>query len=339
MANDLVADITGLVDEARPRFLAATVDKSIVFEREAAFAVQAIMAQSFTRDTALQNPQSVVNAVANISAMGLTLNPAKRQAYLVPRDGKICLDVGYIGLLDIAIESGAIRWGQAELVYAADRFVLQGVDQQPLHERNPFAPPADRGNVIGVYVVVKTRDGDFLTTTMAIDEILSIRDRSSAWKKRQSGPWLSDFGEMAKKTVIKRAYKLWPKSEKLDRVVHHLNTEGEEGLDVFENEPSGGDVDPLEQPRYLGLSVQKAKEIRKACGEALKKWNVDDGWGAWEILEPYGDDNDQLQAVWKALAPFSDLRAHLKKCGQEKREREAAIAAMPPEKPITEPQA
>lgn len=157
----------------------------------------------------------------------------------MPRDGKICLDISYMGLMDLAIDSGSIRWGQAELVYANDTFGLNGIDQQPTHIRNPFAK--DRGDVVGVYVVVKTADGDYLTDAMSVDEINAIRDRSSAWKawisKQKSCPWLTDWGEMAKKTVVKRAYKYWPKTERLDTAIHHLNTDGGEGLAVLSGQP------------------------------------------------------------------------------------------------------
>jgi recombination protein RecT len=322
MSNALV-EISNCVEAARSNFLAVSVDRSISFEREAGFATQALMANDFALNTAINNPQSVINAVTNISAIGLSLNPAKRQAYLVPRDGKICLDIGYIGLLDIAIETGSIRWGQADLVHSSDSFILNGVDKQPTHSRQPFAQ--DRGDVIGVYVIVKTSGGDYLTTTMAMDEVIAIRDRSSAWKNSQKGPWKTDFGEMAKKTVIKRAYKLWPKTDKLDRAIHHLNTETGEGLEPIDN---GGTYDPLDQPKYLGLTALRSKEIRKLAGTALEKFNVDNEYGAWE--EVCGiTDNEEKNALWLALRPFSDLRASIKRHAAEQRERDAAIAAMP----------
>ncbi|SPW12827.1 Recombinational DNA repair protein (RecE pathway) [Cronobacter sakazakii] len=46
-----------------------------------------------------------------------------------------------------------------------------------------FDTKEQRGEVVGAYVVVKTDDGDYLTHTMRIEDIYSIRDRSEAWKK------------------------------------------------------------------------------------------------------------------------------------------------------------
>lgn len=226
-------DIIGTKDA----FLSVLTDRSINFEREAEFAIQSLMNSDYAIKIATENRQSVVNAVTNIAAIGISLNPAKKQAYLVPRDRKICLDISYIGLMDLAMDTGSLRWAQAALVYSNDTFSLTGFDKAPDHTFNPFS--TDRGDVVGVYVVVKTADGDYLTTTMGVDEVNSIRDRSSAWKawisKKASCPWVTDWGEMAKKTCVKRAYKFWPKTERLETAIHHLNTDSGEGLAVLEH--------------------------------------------------------------------------------------------------------
>ncbi len=240
MSNDLALiekDIYG----ARDSFASVLTDRTLNFEREAGFAIQAIAANDYSIGIAKSNRQSVVDAITNIAAIGISLNPAKKQAYLVPRDKKICLDISYIGLMDLAMATGAIRWAQAELVCIGDNFALNGFDKPPTHSYRPFAK--DRGEVVGVYVVVKTADGDYLTETMSIEDVNKIRDRSSAWKawlsKQKSCPWVTDPGEMAKKTVVKRAYKYWPKTERLERAIHYLNTEGNEGLASLNQQPDG----------------------------------------------------------------------------------------------------
>lgn len=239
MATD-IAIIEQDIYGARDSFASVLTDRSLNFEREAGFAIQAIAGNDYSIGIAKANRQSVVDAVTNIAAIGISLNPAKKQAYLVPRDKKICLDISYIGLMDLAMATGAIRWAQAELVYSSDDFTLNGFDQPPTHTYNPFAK--DRGDVIGVYVVVKTADGDYLTETMSMEEVNAIRDRSSAWKawieKQKKCPWVTDPGEMAKKTCVKRAYKFWPKTERLEQAIHYLNTEGNEGLANL-NKPAG----------------------------------------------------------------------------------------------------
>ncbi|WP_368647783.1 recombinase RecT [Castellaniella ginsengisoli] len=227
MANK-IETVQALVLNTQPAFEAVLCDKSIMFQREAEFAMQIMQANDYLIDCAVKNPQSAIDAVTNIAGIGISLNPAKKHAYLVPRKGKICLDISYMGLMDLAIQSGSIRWAQAVLVHATDRFSVVGVDKPPVHERDPFAK--DRGDIIGVYVVAKTADGDYLTETMTRDEIDGIMNRSESVKAGKTTPWKTDYGEMAKKTVVKRAQKYWPKTERLEKAVHYMDTDGGEGI-------------------------------------------------------------------------------------------------------------
>lgn len=331
--TNAVSVIEGDVYGVQTAFESVSLDKSINFAREAEFALQMILASEYATKIAMSNRQSVINAVTNIAAIGISLNPAKRQAYLVPRDGKICLDLGYIGLLDLAIASGAIRWGHAELVHAEDTFILNGVDREPTHQRQPFKK--DRGAIVGVYVVVKTTHGDYLTETMAIDDVYAIRDRSSAWKawisKQKKCPWVTDEGEMIRKTVIKRASKLWPKSDRLDKAVHYLNNEGEEGLEDIQQanspqtteggikKPSGGSGKDVCRAALEAMSIEAQQYMRELAEEVKAIFhNPEAGTGpAYDRIEIDQLDSDQKLGLWYLLD--SDVRSALKKEGDTRR--------------------
>ncbi|EOK6706430.1 recombinase RecT, partial [Escherichia coli] len=71
----------------------------------------------FLAKTAQANLPSARNAIINVAAIGITLNPSSKLAYLVPRGGAVCLDISYMGLLHLAQVTGAIQWGQCKLVY------------------------------------------------------------------------------------------------------------------------------------------------------------------------------------------------------------------------------
>lgn len=217
-------------------------NQSLNFEVEAGFAVQQLESNDYLLSIAMSNQQSVINAVTNVAAIGVSLNPARKQAYLVPRDKRVCLDISYIGLVDLATQSGSIVWAKSELVYEQDQFQMGEPGTLPKHLFNPFSK--DRGQVIGAYVVAKTPSGEYLCDAMSIKEIHDIRDRSSAWKawlsKKASCPWVTDEGEMCKKTVIKRGSKLWPKNERLNMAIQHLNVELDEGIDFTSQSRSGG---------------------------------------------------------------------------------------------------
>lgn len=228
-------NLVTIVEGQRQQFVSVLADKAIEFDREAQFATQIISANDYLLKIALNNQDSLRAAVNNVAAIGISLNPASKLAYLVPRKGSVCLDISYMGLMHIAQQSGAIQWGQAAIVRKNDAFELRGIDSQPLHTYNPFS--TERGEIVGVYVVVKTDTGDYLTHAMPISEVYAIRDRSEAWKAFQKDsskkcPWNTDEGEMIKKTCVKQAAKYWPRRDRLDSAVHHLNTDGGEGIAI-----------------------------------------------------------------------------------------------------------
>jgi recombination protein RecT len=324
--------VRGDVYEVARSYFMELCDDPKVFEREAGFAIQVLSSNEYALRIATENRQSVINAVTNIAAIGISLNPAKKQAYLVPRDGKICLDISYMGLLDLAVDSGSIRWGQAELVYENDDFTLDGVDKQPIHKRKPFAK--DRGELIGTYVVVKTADGDYLTTAMSIDEVFDIRNRSAAWKawteKKKKCPWVTDEGEMVKKTVIKRAYKTWPKTDRLNRLdeaVHYLNTEAGEGLAELDQTPAKGPgVHKPTDGMMASLTIQQQNYIREVAQDVEEAFRSPQGGAdaAFERVEIEDFDNDRKVALWSCLP--SDVRSALKKVGEARKKSQEAAA-------------
>lgn len=208
----------------------AEIHGAVNYEREASFAMQELKEKSFLLNTACKNPDSLKYAILNVAAIGLSLSPVTKLAYLVPRDGKVCLDISYKGLIQLACEIGAIKWAVAELVYSEDEFIVNGMGERPIHNYKPF--DKDRGDVIGAYCVAKTFEEEYIVTSMSIDEIFEIRNSSAAWKayakdKSKKNPWVTFPGEMIKKTVIKRAYKSWPlvdkKSTRLDKAVDAMN--------------------------------------------------------------------------------------------------------------------
>lgn len=212
-------EIRQVIAKAESKF---TPSCGVEFAREQTFAIQQIEKNDHSLKVAQNNKQSLLMAMANVANVGLSLNPATKYAYLVPRDNAIHLDISYIGLIKIATDTGAIKWAKAEIVKENDKFTYKGINELPEHEMNPFG---DRGAVIGVYCVAKTVDGDYLTDTMSLQEINEVRATSKA-QRSQYSPWNTFFTEMCKKTIIKRASKTWPKTEtmeRLDRAIHVIN--------------------------------------------------------------------------------------------------------------------
>jgi recombination protein RecT len=216
-------DVIQFVSSQVDLFKGSVSDESMSWQQESQFAIQAFQKNDFLAKTAMGNPQSAQNAIINVAAIGITLNPAAKLAYLVPRDRGVHLDISYMGLLHIAQSTGSILWGQCKLVYSNDTYESNGLDVAPTHKYNAFG---NRGDVIGGYCTVKTCDGDYLTDEMSLADIKKVQ----ATSKASNGPWKTFWEEMARKTIVKRASKYWPKIDRLDKAINYLNTDAGEGL-------------------------------------------------------------------------------------------------------------
>ncbi len=212
-------DLVQFVNQQEPLFSKAVSDQSVQWAKESQFAIQLFQRSDFLAKTAISNPVSAQNAIINVAAVGISLNPASKLAYLVPRDGMVCLDISYMGLLHIAQAAGVIKWGQCKLVHENDTYEPQGLDRAPVHKYNAFGTEEQRGKVIGGYCTVKTADGDYLTEEMSLAEIKA----TEATSKAKNGPWKNFWSEMARKTIVKRASKYWPRAERMDRATDMLN--------------------------------------------------------------------------------------------------------------------
>lgn len=152
---------------------------------------------------------SIYGALMNAAAAGLELHPALGQAYLVPRGGEAQLQVGYKGLIALAARHPKIAGVDAGVIREGDTYELVEGTQPRLEIRRTLTP----GDWIAAYAVTHYADGVSVPTVMGRAEIESHRDRfSDAWKRGGKGAevWKQNPEEMAKKTVLRRAAKLWP---------------------------------------------------------------------------------------------------------------------------------
>lgn len=257
-----MSNIVEFVKQQEPLFCGALTEQTVTWAKESQFAIQYFQKNDFLAKTALSNPTSAQNAIINVAAIGITLNPASKLAYLVPRDGMVCLDISYMGLLHIAMESGVISWGQAKLVHANDTYESNGLDKAPTHKYNAFG---ERGDIVGVYCTVKTPAGDYLTEEMSLAEIEAVRKTSKA-AFSDKGPWVNHWNEMARKTVVKRASKYWPKASRLDSAIHILNEE--EGVWTEPVMPHKSEEDIREDERKRQQEV--IERVQVLCDEMAK---------------------------------------------------------------------
>lgn len=188
-------------------------------------------------------PLSVLRAVMDAATLGLEAGSPLGHAYLVPY-GKTCqLIIGYRGLIELARRSGNIQSVEAHCVFERDRFTATfGLDAKLEHEP---AWDGDRGELKAVYCVARFVGGGTHIDVMTRADVERIRGRSKAGN---NGPWKTDYNEMARKTVVRRAAKYWPLSlelaEALDIETKH-GTANDDDVLIFDAD--SGEVETMQQ--------------------------------------------------------------------------------------------
>jgi recombination protein RecT len=237
MSNQLVKSISDQLPSVRKRMQEAGFDPQAI-ARETSFAMQIIM-----KDARLQECErnSILAAIVNVANLGLTLNPAAKEAALIARydsriRGNVCvLDPMYPGLLRLAKDAGAIASGVTGVVHEADEFRLDLADNTNPISHRPCLIASKKGAAVGVYCLLTLPNGIKQPEWMDLEQVRAIRDRSDAWQafaagKIKSTPWATDELEMARKTVLKRALKYAPRGtneaqSRLDAAIEATNQE------------------------------------------------------------------------------------------------------------------
>ena len=156
------------------------------------------------------------------------------------------------GLIDLARRSGRIVTIEARIVHAKDKF-RYAFGLKPVLEHQPHQSD-EAGELIAAYAIAHLKDGGLQWDVMWRREIETIRKRS---KMGHSGAWVSDYEEMAKKTVLRRLCKMLPASVELQQAVA-LDERAESGLP------------PMDVLDLDGLTATPAPSKLEALTEALQ---------------------------------------------------------------------
>jgi phage RecT family recombinase len=169
--------------------------------------------------------ESLLSAVYSVASVGLSLNPVKKEAYLVTRwnsrtrQTEAKLEPSYQGLIKLVTDTGSVTNIYAHLVYEGDVFEVNlGTETSVKHQ-----PQFKSKKIQLAYAVAVLPNGGKQVEVMPLDEIHEIRERSESFKayrdkKIKSCVWTTDEGEMCRKTVLRRIVKYLPKSAQWEKV-------------------------------------------------------------------------------------------------------------------------
>ncbi len=188
-------------------------------------------------------PVSFIASVMQCAALGLEPGSALGHAYLIPffngkKQYKECsLIVGYRGMVDIARRSGKVTKISVRAVYEGDEFEIEyGLNESLVHKPTSTNPSAE--TLTHVYAVAHLASGEKQFEVLTKAQIDGVKNGL----KRPNPVWNSHYEEMAKKTAIRRLFKMLPSA---------LLADDERRLSDIEESDSIVEVTPLDTPEQI----------------------------------------------------------------------------------------
>ncbi len=203
-------------DERIAAQLARVLPRHVTLDRMLKVAVSCI---TKTPDLLKCSQISLVQSLMVLGELGLEPGGALGLGYLVPFRKKgglmVCTPIiGYRGYIELARRSGQLSQIEARVVRERDKFdvafgLTQRLEHVPSRDSNP-------GEVVLVYCIARLKDGGVHFEVMTRADIERIRERSKA---SSSGPWVTDWEAMARKTAVRQAARWLPLSPELGRAM------------------------------------------------------------------------------------------------------------------------
>jgi recombination protein RecT len=161
--------------------------------------------------------ESILNAINQAASLGLEINSATGEAYLIPYKTTATLVPGYKGLVKLATRSREVQAIEARLVYDGEKDfdVFYGTESRIEHKPD-FDIKREANAVRFAYAVAKLPNGGTTFEVMTRLQLDAIREGSSG---KNQAPWTQHREEMYRKTVTRRLCKYLPMSPELAQAV------------------------------------------------------------------------------------------------------------------------
>ena len=223
-------------------------------------------------------PMSILSSAMVAATLDLPVVPTLGMAYLVPYKGVCSFQIGYKGILELAMRSGEFRNIIDEVVYDGQLIKKNKFTGEYIFDEDSINLD-DKGQAkpIGVMARFDLINGYSKTIYWSLEEIEAHAKRfSQAYRSGYDSPWKSDFWQMAKKTVLKSLLnKYAPKSVamqtalKFDQSKVNLNSNdiGELNVDAFDAEyvDNPDEVVDAQKAAYVAQKFQdfdNAEEVK-----------------------------------------------------------------------------
>jgi len=175
--------------------------------------------------------ESIANSLLDMVIQGLS--PVKKQCYFIAYGNELQLSRSYMGTVAVVKRLKGVKDVKAYCMYEGDEFEQEyNIDTATLKIKkfNPKFENVDITKIKGAFAVVLGENGPLHTEVMNMGQIRAAWNQGAA--KGNSGAHTHFTDEMAKKTVINRACKMFADtSDDSDLLIEAFNNSEEKVID------------------------------------------------------------------------------------------------------------
>lgn len=234
-----------------------------------------------TNNSLLQkaHPQTILSAASIAASLDLPVVPSLGQAYIVPYKGSAQFQIGYKGIIQLAIRSQQYKKINVVPVCEGE------IEKWDKFDERAYFGEKKSDVVVGYYAYFELLNGFRKASYWSKEEVTAHAKRFS--KSFGSGPWQTDFDKMAMKTVLMDMLRTWgPLSVEMQNAIEQddvLNSEFNPNDDA-EIETTEAEVEVMPEGNYPAGENVKMADGSVSAEKTKQLFNGDD-FSAEEIAE------------------------------------------------------
>jgi len=195
--------------------------------------------------------RSVLLAFDAIENRRLDPDPQFAEAYVVPYGRQAKMIIGYMGWVKLARMTGQINDIDADIVYEGDKFSWKGGLNQDVDFEPSTLPGRSKRPITHIFACAELKNGRKKVRVWEPADIDEHKKRFSASWQKQDSAWQTNWGAMAKKTVLRQLVKMLPLGESFRQEIENDEAIEAEWMlqEITEERPAQITQEPAQQPQ------------------------------------------------------------------------------------------
>lgn len=203
------------------------------------------------------DPNMVMKEALKSAALDLPVSKTLGFAYVVPYKGQPQFQIGYRGLIQLAIRTGQFKYLNADVIYEGEEII-----QDRIRGTMEIKGKKTSDKAVAFFAYMQLVNGFEKAIVWTKEQVEAHAKRYSKAFGSSSSPWKSDFEAMAKKTMLLRLKSYMPMSIEMSTAMQSDTPENPQEFDrdvsreigesanseVFEAEVVGSPEEPQGAP-------------------------------------------------------------------------------------------